>query len=106
MKIEDGGQQPAAQKPVSPQSAPSAQQADQQASGTDDLKQRWLDILGDMLSEKPLNEIEINTAVRKAFPNDATIRKQLADVRKATLTAFVNDGVLELTDGGKFQLAV
>lgn len=108
VKIEDGGQ-PAQQSTQQPakQEGNSQPQSKQQNSGlTDDLKERWTNILGDILSEGPLNEIEINTAVRKAFPDDATLRKQLADVRKPTLTALVNDGVLELDNDGKYQLAV
>ncbi|MCK5386524.1 MAG: hypothetical protein KAJ39_05030 [Gammaproteobacteria bacterium] len=96
-KIEDG------ESPTQPPQQPPQKE---QAGSSDELKEKWINILNDVLTGGPLNEIEINTAVRKAFPNDATIRKQLADVRKATLTALVNDGVLELTDGGKYQLAV
>ena len=106
VKIEDGSSPAPQSQP--PQATPSTPQqpADQQTSGVPDLKEKWMGVLSDILANEPLNEIEINTAVRKAFPNDATLRKQLADVRKPTLTALVNDGVLELTDGGKYQLAV
>ena len=101
VKIEDGGQ-------------PTKQQAGQQATPqqqsttpakSNDLKQQWTGILSEILTT-PCNEIEINSAVRKAFPDDATLRKQLSDVRKQTLSELVSDGVLELTDGGKYQLAV
>ena len=108
VKIEDGGPSVPHTAPTTstPRSAQHAAQTDKEASGTDDLKEQWTNILGDILAEGPLNEIEINTAVRKAFPDDAALRKQLADVRKPTLTALVSDGVLELTEGGKYQLAV
>jgi hypothetical protein len=98
-KIEDGGspqQQAPAQAPQPPQ----------QTGQTSNMKEQWTGILNDILTDGPKNEIEINTAVRAAFPNDATLRKQLADVRKATLTALVSDSVLELTEDGKYQLAV
>jgi hypothetical protein len=97
VKIEDGGQ---AQQQAPSQSKP------QQTGQTNNMKEQWTGILNDILTDGPKNEIEINTAVRTAFPNDATLRKQLADVRKATLTALVSDGVLEVDGDGKYQLAV
>ena len=100
-KIEDGGQAPPLANTPAPASAPQ-----QQIGQTSNMKEQWTGILNDILTDGPKNEIEINTAVRAAFPNDATLRKQLADVRKVTLTALVSDGVLELTEDGKYQLAV
>ena len=105
-KIGDG-ESPTQLPQQSPTSGASQQPPQkEQAGSSDDLKEKWINILNDVLTSGPLNEIEINTAVRKAFPNDAAIRKQLADVRKATLTSLVDGGVLELTEGGKYQLAV
>jgi hypothetical protein len=97
-KIEDSGQ--------SPKKTPPPTQAPPTRKPVNDMKAQWTGILNDVLTDGPKNEIEINTAVRAAFPNDATLRKQLADVRKATLTTLVSDGVLELTEDGKYQLAV
>lgn len=108
-KIEDNNQTPPAGTPA-PDSAPqqpAGQSPDQQTSeSANDMKEQWMGILNDILTNGPLNEIEINTAVRVAFPNDATLRKQLSDVRKPTLTALVSDGILELNEDGKYQLAV
>jgi hypothetical protein len=76
---------------------------------TPELTEAWKEILGKVLTE-PLNEISINTAVKKLFPDElsgknATHRKTLADVRSKVLVALVNDGTLELTEDGKYQLA-
>ena len=99
-KIEDGGQTPPPANTPTPASAP------QQAGQTNNMKEQWTSILNDILTDGPKNEIEINTAVRTAFPDDATLRKQLADVRKVTLTELVNENVLEVDGDGKYQLAV
>jgi hypothetical protein len=100
IKIEDSGQTPP------PASTPAPASAPQQAGQTNNMKEQWTGILNDILTDGPKNEIQINTAVRTAFPNDATLRKQLSDVRKATLTELVNEGVLEVNSDGKYQLAV
>ena len=75
---------------------------------TPELLESWKDVLGKVLAE-PTNEIAINTAVKKLFPDEATgknaaHRKALADVRAKALAALVKDGTLELTEDGKYQV--
>ncbi len=101
VKIEDGGQP---KQQATPQATPK-QSASPPAAPSNDLKQQWTGILSEILTT-PCNEIEINSAVRKAFPNDATLRKRLSDVRKQTLSELVSDGVLEIDGDGKYMLAV
>ena len=76
---------------------------------TPELLESWKDVLGKVLTE-PMNDIAINTAVKKLYPDEpsgknATHRKALADVRAKALAALVKDGTLELTEDGKYQLA-
>jgi hypothetical protein len=114
-KIEDGSQTPPASTPA-PASAPQPQQqVGQQAESSLNLRDMWMDICLEILAEKPHNETEIATKVIKNKITDEkihemldnpSIRKQLADVRKTMLTAFVGESFLKVDSDGKYQLAV
>ena len=81
---------------------------------TPELIKEWTGVLGKVLTE-PMNNIGINAAVKKMYPDEPTgknaaHRKMLADTREKALTALLlteknPTGILELNEDGKYQLA-
>ena len=79
---------------------------------TPELLESWKEVLGKVLTE-PLNEIGINTAIKKAYPEktDEVFRKSLADVRTKALAALLitdknPNGILEMDENAKYSISV
>lgn len=71
---------------------------------TPELLESWKEIC-DVVLTQPLNETNINMAMKKQFPgkeNEAIV-KLLSDVRAKALAALVKDGVLEMDENAKYS---